>query len=1381
MASSLCCQTILSSSLGNIERWGEYFEMIRGIGYNAVHFTPVQELGISRSAYCVYDQLSISNGFFKESGLANEEKQKKLQKKLKDLENEKELFLITDVVWNHTARNSPWLSEHPEATYNLDNCPYLRPSFEFDNALRKFSDDIVDGKYSSHQITPEIKTEADLNRIMNYIEQQLIPSLKLWEFFIVNVDEALEQFKVAVRSTKALQTQSTLFHGGEAEALKREGMYRSDGWGRFSLKVDPVWAVKLFGPKRSFSKPKDVIFLESITDYKNALNKINAPFYDRLNDDVRALLVNIENRIRFERLAHNGTKKGFPVSKDRPLVEPYFSEVVCKDGRTIHCLNNGWVWGGNPLKNFADYPAASYFRREVIIWSDLVKLNYGKRYQDNPWLWDYMKRYTESCAQLFHGFRIDNCHSTPIRVARYLMDAARRIRPNLYVMAELFTGNERIDNIFVNKLGIHSLVRESMQAYSPDELLRTVKRYGGRPIGSLTPYFKSISKESKQLKIPVISTIPPAFLFDCTHDNETPYQKRTIEDALPNAAITWMTNLPVGTTAGYDILVERNPDVCEQRLYEVFDSERPGMMQARAILNSLHSKMADEGYSEFNADQCGKLILLNRYNPTTLRSVFCCAFTSFSSSFYENKEIDVPGKISKVILACSLVPSDIKTPTHSDSYIVGSNISELKIYSDEECKTLFTYKEKITEKGDAISRVKFSRVPSGSIIIFDVCLPDYVSVSFSSFGSIGKNNEFECALANLSFVDYNYLLYHCNQEELDFTDGKSGVYNIPYYEEVPYAGIYGFVHVLNSIRNCSDFTNHPFYRNLLEGNWAIDYTLARIQRKDTLIHVYNLLEGYFSNLKQLPRFVIPKFFDIIIMKLYHASRIFISDNFISENMLGDDDDFMHDLVLSGLQFLGSRDKTPLISGEVTPTPVSISMAAGLPHFSTGYMRAWGRDTFIALRGLLLLSGRFDEARKLIFGFAASVRYGLIPNLLDSGIKPRYNARDATWWFLYSVQQYCLIEGTDDILKEEVILISDSKPYDKEKLCRKSLASVIQDIMQLHASGIHFRERGAGIEIDAHMKDEGFNVDIELNPENGFIYGGNQWNCGTWMDKMGESDEAQNRGIPATPRDGAAIELVGLLKTTVRWLSTLSKKSTTTYPYEGVELKNGDYFTYEEWDRKIQDNFEKYFYIPIEPSRDDEYDIQKKMVHRRGIYKDTHGSYHVWTDYQLRPNMLIAMVVAPELFDSTNAVRALKMVEKNLLGKLGMKTLDPKDKQYRPYYDSGNSSSDYFLGKGFNYHLGPEWLWPTGYFVRALLHFSDEDQKMETINRMQTVLNAHRSHFYQSKWNGLPELTNRNGDECYSSCRTQAWSTATIIEALYDINFASRSSSRIIYK
>ena len=66
-----------------------------------------------------------------------------------------------------------------------------------------------------------------------------------------------------------------------------------------------------------------------------------------------------------------------------------------------------------------------------------------------------------------------------------------------------------------------------------------------------------------------------------------------------------------------------------------------------------------------------------------------------------------------------------------------------------------------------------------------------------------------------------------------------------------------------------------------------------------------------------------------------------------------------------------------------------TLLAGFPWFTD-----WGRDTFIAMRGLLIARGRFAEAGSILDAWAATVSEGMLPNrFVDSGAAPEFNSVD----------------------------------------------------------------------------------------------------------------------------------------------------------------------------------------------------------------------------------------------------------------------------------------------------------------------------------------------------------------------------------------------------
>ena len=1368
--------------------WEKHLGGIAKREYNMVHFTPLMERGWSNSPYSIYDQLNFDPLCFPK-GEAD------VATMIARMEKEHGLLGLTDVVWNHTANNSKWLEMHPEAGYNLETAPWLESALELEDALLKFGNELA-----SYNLPTALESMDDLNQVIVGVKEHVIEPLKLWQYYVVDVRRDVENAMTAWSQGKTSIPEKGFCSdlGGlegvkdwslnqKADFLRKHGFIGAAGLeSRFHRSVDARFAAGLLTVlhgRFEVENPDKSRVIQTITDI---LNELNEPFYNDYNTDVEVIQQQIRDRVRYLRLDDNGPKMG-PIGPNSAFVESYFTRLplnaVTKkhNPKSLSLVNNGWIWAANAMKDHAGPDSRAYLRREVIIWGDCVKLRYGKSPEDNPFLWDFMAKYTRLMAKYFAGFRIDNCHSTPLVVAEYLLDQARAVRPNLAVFAELFTGSEEMDYVFVKRLGLSALIREAMQAWSTQELSRLVHMHGGRPIGSfeVDEIFKgdkkdrasqdtnSINGVTEAKNVPVervhlVKRSPLHALFmDCTHDNEVPAQKRDARDTLPNAALVNMCASATGSVMGYDEIYPKLVEIVhEKRLYSSPSSEGPvefkggpdGIGGIKKLMNRLHTSMSKDGYDETFIHHEGEYITVHRVHPKTRKGVFAIAHTAFPGYG------DGHGSLTPVHLSGTKVK------------LLGS--WSLKVDNSESTRNAVLADQKILKglpstvsefpgvvidaKGDeTVITVPASFAP-GSIALFKTRMPGAEHAEgLDDFITSGAHEAFR----ELSFVELNFLLYRCEPEEHDFLGGNDGVYKISNYGSLVYAGLQGWWSILKDIIRNNDL-GHPLCNHLREGQWALDWTVSRLERIATVGEMPSLqkaaswLSQRFDAIKKLPSFLLPRYFALVIRTAYRAAWDrgieLMSDNI--RNGQG----FLQNLAMVSIQQTGYTKSASLYPNKSVPC-----LAAGLPHFSHSWARCWGRDVFISLRGLFLATGRYADAREHILAFASVLKHGMIPNLLSDGKAPRYNSRDSIWFFLQSIQDYTkMVSNGHDILKEKIkrrflpyddtyFEFDDARAYSKES----TIEEIVQEALQRHASGLSFREANAGPGLDMQMKPEGFQIDVHVDWDTGLIYGGNQFNCGTWMDKMGESEKAGSKGVPGTPRDGAAIEITGLAFSTLNWVAQLHREG--SYKLKGVVITGDQTISFAEWAEKIQQNFERCYYIPTDASDDAQYDINPTLVNRRGIYKDLHRSGKEYEDYQLRPNFPIAMTVAPTLFHPSKALHALEIADTILGGPTGMATLDPSDLQYRPYYDNADDGDDFHTAKGRNYHQGPEWLWPRGFFLRALLKFDlmrrgTKEERTEAFQQVERRLRGVKDAINESPWAGLTELTNRGGEFCGDS-------------------------------
>jgi predicted glycogen debranching enzyme len=198
------------------------------------------------------------------------------------------------------------------------------------------------------------------------------------------------------------------------------------------------------------------------------------------------------------------------------------------------------------------------------------------------------------------------------------------------------------------------------------------------------------------------------------------------------------------------------------------------------------------------------------------------------------------------------------------------------------------------------------------------------------------------------------------------------------------------------------------------------------------------------------------------------------EEFYGFHKTADPSDWLSWLVLAARSFIvkGSLEKER-------------SVIAGYHWFGV-----WGRDTFVSLPGLLLVTGRFDEAKQVLLTFVNCMKDGLIPNFIsDEDGSSVYNTVDATLWYVNAVLQY--VKYTGDL-----------------EFVRQQLWNTLEQVIEKHFEGTLF-----GIRVDS----------------DGLLSHGPQL---TWMD-------SSVGGKPTAPRAGKAVEIQALWYNALKTMELLA--------------------------------------------------------------------------------------------------------------------------------------------------------------------------------------------------------------------------------------------------
>ena len=154
-----------------------------------------------------------------------------------------------------------------------------------------------------------------------------------------------------------------------------------------------------------------------------------------------------------------------------------------------------------------------------------------------------------------------------------------------------------------------------------------------------------------------------------------------------------------------------------------------------------------------------------------------------------------------------------------------------------------------------------------------------------------------------------------------------------------------------------------------------------------------------------------------------------------------------------------------------------------------------------------------------------------------------------------------------------------------------------------------------------------------------------------------------------------------------------------------------------------------------------------------LYDVVNGSER---DSSIRPNQVFAVSLAHTMLPVDRARRVVDVVQRELLTPLGLRSLSPRDPQYRPRYEGGVWERD------SAYHQGTVWPWLMGPFITAYVKVSSSPADARA--QAAEWLGAFCEHMRTAALGQFSEIADAEAPHEPRGCVAQAWSVAELLRA-----------------